>query len=83
MLIALATKKTREEYDWKPHAIRAAEKIEREHRTKSQSKLGVVMLSQQVAAALERQGIRGRGGKVLTPETIKRELLRTKGFKDS
>lgn len=83
ILISLVTKKTREEYDWKPHAIRAAEKIEREHRTKSQSKLGAVMLSKQVAAILERQGIRGRGDKVLTPETIRRDVLRADGFKKS
>ena len=79
-LTALVARKTREEFDWKPHAIRAADQIRREQKAKKPA-LSVIKVSELVAEALELQGIRGRGGKLLTADTIKRELLRERGFK--
>lgn len=81
MLTALVARKTREEFDWKPHATRIAEKIKRDRKVKKDAVLSVVKLSQLVAEELEKQDVRGRGGKLLTSDTIKRELLRQRGFK--
>jgi hypothetical protein len=81
ILTAIIARKTREEFDWKPHATRIAEKIKRDRKAKKDAALSVVKLSQLVAEELEKQDIRGRGGKLLTSDTIKRELLREGGFK--
>lgn len=81
MLTAIVARKTREEFDWKPQATRIAEKIKRDCKAKKEAALSVVKLSQRVAEELEKQSIRGRGGKLLSSDTIKRELLRERGFK--
>ncbi len=81
ILTALVARKTREEFDWKPHATRIAEKIKRDRKPKKDAVLSVEKLSELVAEELEKQGVRGRGGKLLTSDTLKRELLREGGFK--
>lgn len=81
MLTAIVAKKTREEFGWKPHAMRAAEKIKRDLKAEKAPPLSTEKLSTLVAEQLKKQGILARGDKPLTPDTIKRELLRANGFK--
>lgn len=73
-----ALDEVRGEYDWKPHAIRFAERIRRER-----PDLLVHELAHAVELVLVDNGIYGRGGKAVTAATIKRELLRSDGFKTS
>lgn len=73
--------KIREEDDWKMHGIRAAYKIKKERRNRSLSILSLDELSEEVAGVLNRQGVKNNRGSSLSATTIKRDLLRSDGYK--
>lgn len=73
---SISMRKAREEFDWQPHAVRIAEAIRRDR-----GKVATMELAKEVALQLAEKGIAGRGGKTVSAETVKRELLRSGGFK--